>query len=620
MLHAHTLTDVLVSVKDVSLQFGEAVILKDVNAEVRDIVRPGVCQGQVVGILGPSGIGKCLAKGTPILMFDGSVRNVEDVRQGDLLMGPDSRPRRVLNLGRGLDMMYQVTPVKGDPFTTNSEHILALHVGHSKRSKARYEEISVLDYLKQSRTFKNRAKLYRVGVDFPDQAVPLDPYFFGIWLGDGNSYDQGVSNQDFEVLEAVEAFAQASGAQVSTAIMRNGCPRVYAHNFYSKEEGTVLKLLRSTGALNNKHVPLVYKANSRSNRLQLLAGILDSDGHLAESNCYEVTSKIKALADDYCYLARSLGFAAYCTPSKKKSQNGTEGVYHRVTISGDIDEIPVRISRKKASPRKQIKSVLRTGFNVESVGFGAYYGFELDGDGLFLLGDFTVTHNTQFSRILAGLQEPTTGSVQLHLPVEEEGKADRYEDVLVAPGKVGMVFQNYPLFAHRTVMGNLLVALEHTGLSKKDRTDKIMPYLEKFDLVSKVDLFPAQLSGGQRQRVAIIQELLGAGHYIVMDEPFTGLDPIMKDMVCDLINLVANLDERNTIFVVAHDISALVQISDYLWLFGRERDEKGQPIPGAHIKKTYDLIERGLAWRPDISTTREFQSFVSEVREQFHQL
>lgn len=227
---------------------------------------------------------------------------------------------------------------------------------------------------------------------------------------------------------------------------------------------------------------------------------------------------------------------------------------------------------------------------------------------------------TQFSRILAGLQEPTTGTVQLHLPVEEEGKEDTYEDVLVAPGKVGMVFQNYPLFAHRTVMGNLLVALEHTGLSKADRTAKIMPYLEKFDLVNKADLFPAQLSGGQRQRVAIIQELLGAGHYIVMDEPFTGLDPLMKDMVCDLINLVANLDERNTIFVVAHDISALVQISDYLWLFGRERDEKGQPIAGAHIKKTYDLIERGLAWRPDISTTREFQSFVAEVRQQFHQL
>lgn len=224
---------------------------------------------------------------------------------------------------------------------------------------------------------------------------------------------------------------------------------------------------------------------------------------------------------------------------------------------------------------------------------------------------------TQFSRILAGLHKPTSGSVTLHFSPEGN---DKYEDVPTAAGKVGMVFQNYPLFAHRTVMGNLLVALEHTKLPKKDRIERALSYLTKFELADKADLFPAQLSGGQRQRVSIIQELLGAGHYLIMDEPFTGLDPIMKDKVCELINFVAQLDERNTIFVVAHDIAALVQISDCLWLFGRDRDANGKVIPGAYIKTTYDLIERGLAWRPDITVTHEFQDFVTEVKDQFRHL
>ncbi len=237
---------------------------------------------------------------------------------------------------------------------------------------------------------------------------------------------------------------------------------------------------------------------------------------------------------------------------------------------------------------------------------------------------------TLFSRILAGLQPPTTGTVSILRPDRVSGvtwtDGVRTEAVHfprlcpVTAGSVGVVFQNYPLFQHRTVLGNLLVALEHTNLSKSDRLAKAQEYLARFDLSTKADLYPAQLSGGQRQRVAIIQELLGSEHYLVMDEPFTGLDPLMKDKVCGLINQVATLDERNTIFVVAHDIGALVQIADTLWLFGRDRDVAGNIIPGAYIKETYNLIERGLAWRPNIEVTPAYHAFVDEVKERFKHL
>lgn len=219
---------------------------------------------------------------------------------------------------------------------------------------------------------------------------------------------------------------------------------------------------------------------------------------------------------------------------------------------------------------------------------------------------------TTFARILAGLQTPTTGEILVSVSDNSEAMKP------VGPGLVGMVAQNYPLFPWRTVYGNLMVALEHSTLQNKNA--KIAEYLGIFGLLGKEDLYPAELSGGMKQRVSIIRELLCSEHYLVMDEPFTGLDPIMKDKLCVTITQVASLHESNTIFVVAHDIEALITISDCLWLFGRERDAAGNPIPGSTIRKSYNLIELGLAWRPDISSTREFAEFKNQVRAEFKNL
>jgi polar amino acid transport system ATP-binding protein/sulfate transport system ATP-binding protein len=217
---------------------------------------------------------------------------------------------------------------------------------------------------------------------------------------------------------------------------------------------------------------------------------------------------------------------------------------------------------------------------------------------------------TQLSKILAGLQKPTSGRVLIHNKHVQEVEA----------GLVGMVAQNYPLFRHRTVMGNLLIAATKAGLSAKDAKAKATEYLATFDLSSRADVYPCQLSGGQRQRVAIIQQILCSEHYLVMDEPFTGLDPVKKDQVCELINKVATMHEENTVFIVAHDLNAVASIADTLWLVGRDRDPEGKIIQGAKIQAVYDLIERGLAWRPNIACTPQFAEFVAEVKQRFYTL
>lgn len=184
----------------------------------------------------------------------------------------------------------------------------------------------------------------------------------------------------------------------------------------------------------------------------------------------------------------------------------------------------------------------------------------------------------------------------------------------VRMGHIGVVQQNYPLFEHRTVYGNLIIAAGMKYKNKSEREDRVNVMLKNFDLEKRRNYYPLQLSGGQRQRVAIAQQILCSSNFLLMDEPFSGLDPLMIKKVSNLIVEVANMDELNTIIIVSHDINSTAAISDTLWVMGRDRDAENNVIPGAKIKFEYDLMERGLAWRPEIETAYEFHNLCDELR------
>lgn len=225
-----------------------------------------------------------------------------------------------------------------------------------------------------------------------------------------------------------------------------------------------------------------------------------------------------------------------------------------------------------------------------------------------LLGPSGVGKTTLF-RILAGLNPPDTGHVLIgpkHQPVEA--------------GMVGVVFQHYRLFEHRTVLGNLLIAAAQTGLRGEKRTKTAEGMLARFGLAEFAKRYPVQLSGGQRQRVAIAQQFLCSQHLLLMDEPFSGLDPIAVDRVCRLVTEVGNLDELNTLFIVTHNIEAGLQVADTVLLLGRDHDASGNIIPGARIQRTYDLMKLGLAWREGIDREPEFLELAREVRGRFREL
>jgi superfamily I DNA/RNA helicase len=353
----------------------------------------------------------CHCKGQGILMFDGSIKNVEDVVVGDSLMGPDSEPRHVEQLIRGHGKMARIVPVKGEPFVVNLDHVLSVELSTNAKRKDHKQivDLTVHDHLSRGSTWQTRAKLFRRPVcSFGcEQFLPIDAYFLGMLLGDGSLIDRvSISKPGDFVKKLVEEQAAHWGLSVRVHNEDGSSPTYVltsGRGGVSVGRNPLINELRELGLFGirgkEKFIPHDFKCASRPNRAALLAGLLDSDGCLDAGGCGSFINISRQLSEDFAFVCRSLGLAAYITETQKADQNGTVGTYWRVSVSGDMTMLPLR--RLKPEPRRQVKDVLCTGFDVERLDATEdFYGFTLDGDGRYLLSDFTVTHNSGKSTVL----------------------------------------------------------------------------------------------------------------------------------------------------------------------------------------------------------------------------
>lgn len=362
-------------------------------------------------------IGKCLAAGTKLLMFNGSYKNVEDVVVGDLLMGVGSQPRKVLSLHRGEDEMYEIIPTKGEKWSCNQEHILSLKWacksqkfrGHKKGQTV---NIPVKDFIKISSHDKKHLMQYRDCSDWPEKTHKIPPYLLGLWLGDGSSAGPTITNVDSEVLAYIRGYCDSNGLFIHTTKITH---RITTKKLNSKTN-TFLNGLNHYGLIKNKHIPEEFLIDSRENRLSLLAGIIDTDGHklLGKNKAgYEIVQKNKTIAYDIQKLATHLGF--YCSVNEKTASMKRKGrdtyyskVYRVFVFGNNLQDIPCLIDKKKQKIIEQYhvnrRNPNHTGITVRYIGRGNYYGFSLDGDRLFLLSDGTVTHNTSECDVVNRLQ------------------------------------------------------------------------------------------------------------------------------------------------------------------------------------------------------------------------
>lgn len=408
-------------------------------------------QGRIELILGPMFSGKCLAKGMRVLKYDGDFVCVETLKPNDILMGDDSTPRKVLGVCNGVGDMYRISPKGGsygfncaESYVVNDKHILSLMLSttvktisnlgcsvrvkyiqdHECKSKSfsvktygTYKkalksaesflsnvdmnvkgeiiDISIDDYIKKSKEWKRYYKGYQVGVEYNNCVDPdIDPYFIGLWLGDGTKSKPLITTADDEIRNYLKTFADI----MNVRYVRNDLNISLSKKTGSDRFNPVLTILKKMNLINNKHIPESLLKSSRESRLAILAGLLDSDGYFSNNCSYEIVQKREELSKNIVTLCRSLGYRCSIMERFVKCTNSTnpdcEHKVYRMYIGGpNLMDIPLKIKRKQYSGINH-KPGLMTTIDVESIGEGEYYGFELDGNGRFLLEDFTVTHNS----------------------------------------------------------------------------------------------------------------------------------------------------------------------------------------------------------------------------------
>lgn len=364
----------------------------------------------------------CLGKDVKVLMFDGSTKLSQEICVGDVLMGPDSCPRNVLKIDSGISNLYEVSPKKGEKWICNDEHIFTVHDQYITRSMRLYNSEKTSDivdkHIKEILKFqKNNGeighlKLVRTGVEFKEKDLPIDPYLLGLWLAEGTKHKGNpyfsICKQDSDIIDYLLSYPLPKGIECKIKDDSENCVQVRfvgcgSKNIFREE------FKKCIDELGNVFIPQNYLINSVENRLRLLAGLIDGDGYKkSDGCCFSISTKWESLGEGIVYLVRSLGlYPSYKWKRSTIKSRNFEAYYFRIGISGHTEIIPNILSRKKASKRKQIKDVLHTGFSLKPIGKGAWFGFTVDGDNRYLLGDFTITHNSGKTFTLCKLAEMT---------------------------------------------------------------------------------------------------------------------------------------------------------------------------------------------------------------------
>jgi ATP-dependent Lon protease len=326
--------------------------------------------GYCFGFEGPPGVGKCFAKDTPIMLFNCNIKLVQDITTEDVLMGDDSTPRKVISLGRGREKMYKIIQTSSDPYIVNESHILSLKVNIPVKhtilimgKKYKHQDtvdISIREYLNLPDIIKSQLKGYKVSIHFDEKSVPFDPYLLGQYLIKHQHEQFGIVPDEYTDLVKY-----------------------------------INDILYNTND-NDKYLLNIYKQNSSQVRLNILYGVIDSQPNepITNKDYIEIVIKNDKLKDFVVWLLGSLAL---------KYSVFTEHNNHTIHIFED-QLITYKVTYKEKHYKETVNNnipiyrYIESDITVIELDEDEYYGFQIDGNSRFLLGDFTVTHNTSLAK------------------------------------------------------------------------------------------------------------------------------------------------------------------------------------------------------------------------------
>lgn len=353
----------------------------------------------------------CHIKGTKVVMSDGSTKCIEDIKVGDRLLGCDNQPREVLKLYHNKGKMYRIKPIRSQSFVVNEDHVLPLW----NCAKKLIDSISVYDYINSNNTYKHTHYLISnnqsVLFEQSDNRLILDPYFVGLYLGDGHCDNCAITTADEEVIQFIKDYVSQFDQQLKVRIVTHDYNQAVTCNISggkTNRKNSLMNALRSIGLnvgctnkskqikCGTKYIPDIYLRGSVNQRFELLAGLIDSDGYLANNSYYEYSTKSKQLANNVKFLAGSLGYNCSI-----HVQNINNVEYYKINILGDIQKIPIKVKHKICTKTfNRNKDPHHETFEIEYVGTDQYYGFELDKDHLYYTDNWILNHNSGKSLVI----------------------------------------------------------------------------------------------------------------------------------------------------------------------------------------------------------------------------
>ena len=310
-----------------------------------------------------------------VIMSDLTVKQIKDIKVGDFVMGDDGCPRKVIGTMRGQSEMFRVQQTSAEDYFVNDAHIISLRKSGDSIRDGRYTaypeflDMRITDFVNQSKRFRDRFRGYKSNsIPYIEKYVNIEPYLLGVWLGDGTSMFPQVTTADFEIKDYLREYADRNNMRLAiNGIRGNAITYRLAKN--GGLTNPLMDTLREYNLISNKHIPQDYISNSENVRLDLLAGLIDTDGCMLR-NGYEIIQKNEKLAKQIKYVADTLGFRTSINKKLARCNGKDCGFVYRVFINGDVWRIPCKISRKKISKDevRKNKDWHLSQLSIESVG------------------------------------------------------------------------------------------------------------------------------------------------------------------------------------------------------------------------------------------------------------